>query len=62
MSVIELKDVSKSYGQGEAKVNALKNINFEAQKGEVVLIEGPSGAGKSTFLWTSCLVIVNLTK
>ena len=27
MSVIELKDVSKSYGQGEAKVNALKNIN-----------------------------------
>ena len=42
MSVIELKDVSKSYGQGEAKVNALKNINFEAQKGEVVLIEGPS--------------------
>ena len=50
MSVIELKDVSKSYGQGEAKVNALKNINFEAQKGEVVLIEGPSGAGKSTFL------------
>ena len=50
MSVIELKDVSKSYGQGDAKVNALKNINFEAQKGEVVLIEGPSGAGKSTFL------------
>ena len=48
MSVIELKDVSKSYGQGEAKVNALKNINFEAQKGEVVLIEGPSGAGKSS--------------
>ncbi len=50
MSVIELKDVSKSYGQGDAKVNALKNINFETQKGEVVLIEGPSGAGKSTFL------------
>ena len=50
MSVIELKDVSKSYGQGDAKVDALKNVNFEAQKGEVVLIEGPSGAGKSTFL------------
>ena len=50
MSVIELKNISKSYGQGSAKVNALKDVNFEAKKGEVVLIEGPSGAGKSTFL------------
>lgn len=50
MSVIELKSVSKSYGQGSAKVDALKDVDFEAQKGEVVLIEGPSGAGKSTFL------------
>lgn len=50
MSVIELKNISKSYGQGSAKVDALKDVDFEAQKGEVVLIEGPSGAGKSTFL------------
>ena len=50
MSVIELKKVRKSYGQGSAKVDALKDVDFEAQKGEVVLIEGPSGAGKSTFL------------
>src|SRR5699024_5375406 len=50
MSVIELKNVSKSYGQGSAKVDALKDVDFEAQKGEVVLIEGPSVAGKSTFL------------
>ena len=50
MSVIELKNLSKSYGQGSAKVDALKDVDFEAQKGEVVLIEGPSGAGKSTFL------------
>ena len=42
--------VSKSYGQGNAKVDALKDVNFEAKEGEVVLIEGPSGAGKSTFL------------
>lgn len=53
MSVIELKNVSKSYGQGSAKVDALKDVDFEAQKGEVVLIEGPSGAGKSTFLTIS---------
>lgn len=50
MSVIELKNISKSYGQGSAKVDALKDVNFEAKEGKVVLIEGPSGAGKSTFL------------
>ena len=50
MAVIELKDVNKVYGKGEAKVAALKDINFQANKGEVVIIMGPSGAGKSTFL------------
>ena len=50
MAVIELKDVNKVYGKGEAKVAALKDINFQANKGEVVLVMGPSGAGKSTFL------------
>lgn len=50
MAVIELKNVDKFYGKGEAKVEALKDINFEANSGEVVLIMGPSGAGKSTFL------------
>lgn len=50
MAVITLKDVNKTYGKGEAEVKALQDINFTAQKGEVVLIIGPSGAGKSTFL------------
>lgn len=50
MVVIELKKVAKIYGKGSAQVQALKDINFAADKGEVVLIMGPSGAGKSTFL------------
>lgn len=50
MAIIELKDVDKYYGKGVARVEALKDINFSAEKGEVVLIMGPSGAGKSTFL------------
>lgn len=50
MAVIELKKVQKVYGKGAARVQALKNINFVANQGEVVLIMGPSGAGKSTFL------------
>lgn len=50
MAVIELKDVKKIYGTGEAQVEALKDVDFKANKGEVVLIMGPSGSGKSTFL------------
>ena len=50
MAVIELQNVKKVQGKGNAQVEALKNINFKADNGEVVLIMGPSVAGKSTFL------------
>lgn len=50
MAAIQLEKVNKVYGKGSAQVRALKDVDFEAESGEVVLIMGPSGAGKSTFL------------
>jgi putative ABC transport system ATP-binding protein len=48
--VLEMINVVKTYGEGDAAVTALKDIDFYANPGEVVLVMGPSGAGKSTFL------------
>lgn len=50
MSYIEFKNVCKEYKMGEVKIKALKNTNFEIEKGELVVIVGPSGAGKTTTL------------
>lgn len=50
MSILELNDVTKTYGEGHKKVEALKLTNFVANKGELIAIIGPSGSGKSTFL------------
>ncbi len=48
--MIELNNVTKIYDIGEIKVNALDNVSFCCEKGEVVSIMGPSGSGKSTLL------------
>lgn len=50
MSILELHNVNKHFGTGLSKVTALKDVNFIANQGNVVLILGPSGSGKSTFL------------
>lgn len=50
MTLIEVKNLSKIYGSGEAEVKALKNINLNIEQGEFVAIVGPSGSGKSTLL------------
>lgn len=48
--MLEIKNVSKTYGEGSAQVVALKNIHIQVDDGEFVAITGPSGSGKSTLL------------
>jgi putative ABC transport system ATP-binding protein len=50
MAVLELNNVTKTFGTGHKQVSALKETNFHAEKGELIAIIGPSGSGKSTFL------------
>ena len=50
MNLLEVSNLSKTYGSGEAAVQALKDISFSVPKGEYVAIVGESGSGKSTLL------------
>lgn len=50
MSKIIIKDICKTYGVGNLKIEAIKNANFQLEEGELVVILGASGAGKSTIL------------
>lgn len=50
MNLLEVKDLSKTYGTGETAVHALKGATFSVPKGEFVAVVGESGSGKSTLL------------
>jgi len=50
MGIIELQGVTKQYAMGEVTVDALRGLDFDIERGELVVLLGPSGCGKTTTL------------
>ena len=50
MEILKVENLSKTYGSGEARVDALKHVSFSMQRGEFGMVVGVSGSGKSTLL------------
>lgn len=50
MAVVSLKDVHKFYPLGQERIEAVRGVSFDIEKGEFAAVSGPSGSGKSTIL------------
>ena len=50
MEILKVQNLSKTYGNGQTRVDALKNVSFTMNKGEFAAVVGESGSGKSTLL------------
>jgi putative ABC transport system ATP-binding protein len=57
MAIVEVEDLSKTFGSGELAVHALRDINFSVEQGELAALLGPSGSGKSTLLLCISLIL-----
>lgn len=50
MEILKVRNLCKTYGKGDARVNALQNVSFTLDKGEFAAVVGESGSGKTTLL------------
>ena len=48
--LIRVEQLAKSFGEGETRVEAVRPLDLELARGEIVLVMGPSGSGKTTLL------------
>ena len=49
-TAISVRDITKRYAEGTTQVSALRGVNLEVRRGEMVMLIGPSGSGKTTLL------------